>query len=115
MNENEKQVFEKAKMMFLQDKGRKEVMDYMYAYGISDARSETLATEAFLAFKDQRRQMIAEANPEEEPMGGGGMGSVVIGALIMIGGIVATMSSNSIFYGAILVGLFTMISGFFKR
>lgn len=114
---NEKQVFETAKTMFLQNKGRKEVIEFIGANGIEDTHSETMATEAFLAIKEQRREMIAAANPDmdEKPIGGGGMASVAIGAVIMIGGIVATMSTNRIFYGAIIVGLITMIGGFVRR
>ena len=114
---NEKQVFETAKIMFLQNKGRKEVIEFIGTNGVAEPRADTMATEAFLAIKEQRREMIAEANPDldEKPMGGGGMGSVIIGALIMFGGIAATMSSDSIFYGAILVGLVTMIGGLVKR
>jgi len=114
---DEKQVFEAAKIMFLQNKGRKEVLDFLGANGIEETRTESMATEAFLAIKEQRREMMAEANPDmdEKPIGGGGMGSVLIGGLIMFGGIAATMSSDRIFYGAILVGLVTMIGGLIRR
>ena len=113
----EKQVFEAAKIMFLQNRGRKEVLDFLGTNGIENTRSETMATEAFLAIKEQRREMIAEANPDldEQPIGGGGMASVGIGAFIMIGGIVASASTDRLFYGAILVGLITMIGGFVRR
>jgi len=114
---NEKQVFETAKIMFLQNKGRKEVMEFLGTNGVESTQSETMATEAFLAIKDQRREMIAAANPDmdETPMGGGGITSIILGAVIMFGGIAATMSTNRIFYGAIIVGLITMIGGFIRR
>jgi len=45
--------------------------------------------------------------------GGGGGLSIVIGAVLLIGGIIATAASGGkvLFYGAILVGAFRLIVG----
>ena len=111
---DEKQVLETAQLMFLQNKGRKEVIDFIESNGIVGEAAQTMATNAFLAIKDQRREMMEELQDADESGGGGGMGSIVMGAIFLIGGVVATMSTDSIWYGAIGVGIISIISGIAK-
>ncbi len=115
---DEKQVFAQAQQMFLADRGRKDVIDFMIANGIDEERSEVMATEAFKSIRDQRRAMVEEqggaAYGDEGGSSGGGIGSVILGLVFLIGGVVATMSSDSIWYGAIIVGVITLFSGIAK-
>ena len=53
---NENQLFDAAKLMFLHNSGRKDVIDYLNQNGITDEKAETMATNAFLAVKDQIRK-----------------------------------------------------------
>lgn len=109
--------------MFLQGAGRKVVMDFLTANGMSDAESSSTATEAYKSVRQTIQEMKAaagmeNANPGERAQAqssGDGIGAILIGILLIIGGVVATMSTDSIWYGAILVGAVSLIKGFAQR
>lgn len=109
---NEKQISETAQLMFLQNSGRKDVIDFLATNNIIGEQAETIATNAYLAIKDQRHAMI---ETQEVQKAKGGMGTIIFGAVIMIAGIVASMNSDTLWYGAILVGLITVIQGIASR
>ncbi|MEM6965965.1 MAG: hypothetical protein AAF573_14455 [Bacteroidota bacterium] len=110
----QQQTIQAAQQMFLHGSGRKDVIDFLIANGINQEEVETTATNAYLAVKDQRKEMIKEAT-EEKPAGGGGTPSIILGSVFLIGGIVATMTTDSIWYGAMIVGVVTIIGGITKK
>ena len=112
------QVFQMAQKMFLADKGRKEVLDFLETQGVTGEEAEKMATDAFKSIRDQRRAIIEQqggTSAASESKGSAGIGSILFGLVLIIGGIVATMSSDSIWYGAILVGVITLIQGIAQR
>ena len=109
------EIRQQAQMMFLQEAGRKNVIDFLNQNGVQGDDAEKEATAAFLAIKDQRQTAIearAEAEAEEQK---GSPVSIALGFLLMIGGVIATLTTDSIWYGAILVGAFMAGSGLIKR
>jgi len=104
--------------MFLHESGRKEVIDFMMANGMDEAKAESTATEAFLSIRNQRRTMALNAEEATYESGGensgAGIGSIVIGIILIIIGIGASMGTDRIFYGAVLVGAITLIQGIAK-
>jgi len=66
-----------------------------------------MATDAYKAVKEERREMIQEDVGEEKK---GGKTNIIIGALILFAGIIATMTTTSIWYGAMIVGVVKMNS-----
>lgn len=110
---DENQIATTAQLMFLQGKGRKDVIDFFNEKGITGEAAETQATNAYLAVKDKRQEMLEiESGATEEK--GGGMGSILIGVLFLGGGIAATAASDSIWYGAMIVGVISIMSGIAK-
>lgn len=113
---NEEQVFQTAQEMFLKGSGRKQVIQFLETNGIAQDQSNDFATKAYQSVKDERKAIIAEAtadsdDPFEVDGEKDGMGSVVLGGIIAGAGVVATMSSDTVWYGAILVGGFMVIKG----
>lgn len=109
---NEQQINETIQLMFLQNSGRKDVIDFLAANNIEGEKAETMATNAYLAIKDQRQAMIETQEVQREK---GGIGTIIFGAVIMIAGIVASMNSDTLWYGAIIVGFITVIQGIVSR
>ena len=110
---NEPQIKEAAQIMFLKGSGRKDVINFLAQNGIAEERVETMATEAYLAIKDQRMQMIEAADEDVQGGGGGGV-TIALGALLLVGGIVATMATNRIWYGAMIIGVVMIFKGLSK-
>ncbi len=109
MNENE--IIKTAQMMFLQNKGRKEVIDFLLDNGIDKDSVDSIATDAFKAIQDERKKMMEEQETEvSKEMNK----SLIIGVLFLIGGIIATLTTDRIWYGAMGVGVITMINGMRK-
>ena len=73
-----------------------------------------MATDAFISIKEHRRAMQGEVEEAQGGGSGGGIGSILLGLVFLIGGIVATMSTDSIWYGAIIVGIITLFTGIAK-
>lgn len=111
---NEVQIFETAQQMFLQERGRKDVIEFMIANGMDPSDAEAKATEAFLSIRDQRRAMAMDTEDVSQDGGGNGIVSIVIGVVLILIGIGASMGTNRIFYGAVLVGGITLIQGLAK-
>lgn len=108
---SENQNFQIAQLMFLQGSGRKDVIDSLRKNGVAEERLEGMATEAYLSIKDQRQNMIEETYEEES---GGGAGSIILGAVFLIGGVAATMGTDRIWYGAMIVGALMVFRGLAK-
>jgi len=104
---NENQLLETAQSMFLNNSGWKEVIQFFNENGINGDQAETMATDAYKAVKEERREMIQEDVGEEKK---GGKTNIIIGALILFAGIIATMTTTSIWYGAMIVGVVKMNS-----
>ncbi len=106
-----------ASLMFLRGAGRKDVIDFLAENGVEAAATEKMATDAYMAVKEQRKEIVEEQVGAQAATGGGSGGviSIVIGLVLMIGGIAATMASDSIFYGAIGVGAITFFQGLASR
>lgn len=111
---DENQVFEQAKQMFLTNKGRKEVIEFMEANGIPSDKANTMATEAYQAIREKRMEAVKAIEQEETGGEGGGMKSIVIGALIFGAGLIATMATDRIWYGAMAVGAISVLTGIAK-
>ncbi len=115
---DEKQIFEQAQQMFLHERGRKEVIDFMMANGMDEGKAESTATEAFLSIRNERRVMALNGEGATYDEGGAnsgaGLGSIVIGIILIVIGIGASMGTGRIFYGAVLVGIITLIQGIAK-
>lgn len=109
---DEKQLSQTAQLMFLQNSRRKDVIDFLAANNVVGDAAETMATEAYLAIKDQRQAML---KTKEEQVEKGGVGSIILGAILMIGGISASMNSDTLWYGAILGGFIIIIKGLAAR
>lgn len=123
---NQEQIFNQAVQMFLHGKRRGEVVKFLNQNNIQGQEANDMATKAYLAVKDQRQQMIDEmpdyANDslsdydiqKGQKGKGGGMAGIGLGALFLIGGLIATMTTDRIWYGAILVGIVSLVSGLIK-
>ena len=98
-----------AQAMFLHGSGRKEVIEYLLQNGTPETKVDDVATNAYLAIKEQRMQLL---NEREDDSSSGVGGSAIFGVLLLLGGIVATMSTDRIWYGAMLVGVVMIIKGF---
>ena len=70
-----------AKLMFLENHGRKKVIEMLNENGIFNEEAEKMATQAYLAVKDQIRQRVEVA---EESEGGGGMGWLVYVVILLV-------------------------------
>ncbi|MFK7771742.1 MAG: hypothetical protein AB8F94_06370 [Saprospiraceae bacterium] len=105
-------MIETIQLMFLRNSGRKDVIDFLATNNVEGEQAEAMATNAYLAIKDQRQSMIETHEVQKEK---GGLGSIIFGAVIMTAGIVASMNSDTLWYGAILVGLITVIQGLASR
>ena len=108
---NEDQLMQTAHTMFFAGKGRKEVIDFFTENGVEDATAEAQATKAYLAVKPALQAATAAEEPEEE----GGMGGILLGALLLVGGLVATKATDRIRYGAMGVGVITIFSSMAKK
>lgn len=118
------QLFNHAQKMFITGAGRKAVMDFLKENGVPDNEVGNMATEAYKSVREKIQQMKIEAGQEnanvgevpsgESSGGGGGVGSMVIGFLLLGGGIVLTMATDRIWYGAMAVGLFSIVGGIVK-
>jgi hypothetical protein len=106
---NINQTLETAQTMFLHGSRRKEVIDFLLANGVSQEEVDTVATNAYLSIKDQRQEILETY--EEQTEGGGTGASAIIGALLLFGGIIATMATDRIWYGAMIVGLIMIVKG----
>jgi len=109
-------LFEDAKRMFINNASRGEVMQYLEEQGIPANESGQLATNAYTAIRDMREQMMSGGSGggggSTQSSGGGGInGALIIGILLLVGGIVATMASNTIWYGAMIVGVISIFKG----
>ena len=109
---NERQIIETAQSMFLKNSGRKEVVDFLANNNIIGEQAETIATDAYMSIKGQRQAIIKTSDSKEASSG---LGSIIFGGILMIGGIVASMNSDTLWYGAIFVGLITLVKGFASR
>ena len=105
------QVSKVAQAMFLKGAGRKAVIDFLAENGVTGNEAETMATEAYKAVKPLREAALKEKHAEPKPVGGGGIGSIAIGAILIIGGLIATMSTDRIWYGAMIVGAIALFKG----
>lgn len=104
----ENQLIENAKSMFLNDSGRKDVIDYLTQNGISDDEANTVATNAYLAIKDQRKELMEEKDQEiKNEMNK----FLVIGILVIVGSIIAALATGRIWIGAIIAGIIMIIKG----
>ena len=116
-------IFQHAQLMFLNGAGRKAVMEYLTENGVPEAETGTMATEAYKAVREEIQQKKLESGQENANIGedlenqkdGDGMGAITFGALALIVGIIATTHTDRIWYGAIMVGAISLISGLFKR
>jgi len=121
MNENE--LMDEARRMFLANAGRKDVILFFRNQGVDATKAETMATEAYKSIRAIRQAMIEEAQAgggnnsyaaagESSSEGkGGAIVSLALGGIICFAGIAATMSSDTIWYGAILVGGMMVFKG----
>ncbi len=99
-------------LMFLQGAGRKHVIDFLGENGVESETAEEMATTAYMSVKDQRKAIVEEQlDHKASTSSGGGVLSIIIGLVLIVGGIAATMASDSIFYGAIGVGVITLFQG----
>lgn len=101
-------ITEQAKTMFLNNSGRKEVIAFLLKNGVSEQDVEKVATDAFLAIKEQRKELLEEKEVEVKKAMSK---SLIIGGIVLLGGIIATMTTNRIWYGAIGIGLIMMVNG----
>ena len=104
-----------ARKMFLANKGRRDVITFFQLQGVPQFEAESMATEAYKSIREVRQAMIEEAqnnsggNNYAQPTSssgsnGGAIISIVLGLIICGGGLAASMGTNTIFYGAVLVG-----------
>lgn len=108
------QIMNEARKMFLANKGRRDVITYFKMKGIEEAEAESMATEAYKSIREIRQAMIAEAQnnngntgyaqPASSGSSSGAIISIVLGLIICGGGLAASMGTDRIFYGAVLVG-----------
>lgn len=108
------QLMETAQLLFLQGSGRKTVIELFTNNGFASEEANTMATEAYRAVKDERMAQVETTHEDEATSGGSSIGSLLLGLVIMGGGIIATMTTDRIWYGAIFVGFITIISGLVK-
>lgn len=107
----ENQISEQAQSMFLQNKTRREVITFLASKGIIDDKAESMATEAYKAIRAQREELVGQYNEVKSDEPRGGTGAILIGILLMVGGVIATMASDRIWYGLIGVGFFSLCKG----
>ena len=121
---NQSELINEAKKMFLENKSRRDVITYFKLKGIEEEESEKMATEAYKSIRELRQALInaAEAKGGESNTFGtatqetdktGAIISLVLGLLICGGGIIASMGTNRIFYGAVIVGGAMAIKGIY--
>ena len=108
----ENQIFEQAQQMFLNGAGRKAVMDFIEENGIAENESGSIASKAYQSVKEQINQKrLQESAKLKEEGRRSGIGSIGIGALLLVGGIIATMATNRVWYGAMAVGAISLVKG----
>ena len=121
---DQSELINEAKKMFLENKSRRDVITYFKLKGIEEEESEKMATEAYKSIRELRQALInaAEAKGGEPNTFGtatqetdktGAIISLVLGLLICGGGIIASMGTNRIFYGAVIVGGAMAIKGIY--
>lgn len=109
-----------ARKMFLENKGRKDVILFFKMQGVDSDKAETMATEAYKSIREVRKAMMEAAQsggggsttasaPKEGQ--GGAIIQLALGLIICFAGIIATMSTTSIWYGAIIVGGMMALKG----
>ncbi|MEL6660423.1 MAG: hypothetical protein AAFY48_12970 [Bacteroidota bacterium] len=63
---------------------------------------------SIIQWVEARHRQLENREVEEE---GGGAGSIAFGLILIVGGVVATMASNSIWYGAVIYGIYLVAKG----
>ena len=82
---DENQLFETAKSIFLQQGGRKQVIDYLKENGVSDEDAEAMATKVYLEVKSE----IPQVTYTEDEGSGFPSWLIYVGILIVINGLSA--------------------------
>lgn len=103
-----KEIFEKAQDLFYQNKGRKEVIEYLNSKEILGDEAENLATKAY---KEASGKIDEAIELEEHKSLGGPYGKIMIGLFaigIVVFGIIAL---NRILYIIFLIGITLIGSG----
>ena len=102
-------LLEQAKIMFLNNAGRKEVLAYFESNDLAGEEAETLATDAFKSIRDERRKTL-EQNTKKENRGSG-LSSLLFGVgIVVVTGAIAYVT-DYLFYVAFLIGFFMIIRG----
>ncbi|MCB0632166.1 MAG: hypothetical protein R2824_20000 [Saprospiraceae bacterium] len=112
------QQFATVQQMFLNGSRRKEIIDYLESQGLSGDAANQLANDAYKSVKDQRRAIIDAQHSDEGEFAGmndsndkSGGGRIGLGVLFLVGGIVATMVTDRIWYGLMIIGGAMIITG----
>ena len=108
-------IIHQASKMFLLGSSRKEVITFLENQGIAKNQTDEIATKAYIAVKAKRKALISAIEAQRKPSvrvnNGAGVLRALLGAGIAGAGIMATMNSNSIWYGAIFVGILMFFQG----
>lgn len=102
------EIFEEAQSMFLRNKGRKDVIDYLNSNGIIEEEAEDMATKAYLSIKETINQNIAI---QEHKSMGGSLGKIAIGILMIGIGVFGLFALERIFYILFIAGFLILGSG----
>jgi len=120
------QMMDEARKMFLANKGRRDVIVFFQKHGVEESEAELMATDAYKSIRQIRQSMMEQAENQGRRSNGigahapansdsgsnvGAIISIILGAVICLGGLAASMGTNTIFYGAVLVGGMMFLRG----
>ena len=75
---------------------------------VKECELPEVAADSIIQWVEARYRQLENQEVEEE---GGGAGSIALGLVLIVGGVVATMASNSIWYGAVIYGIYLVAKG----
>ena len=78
---DENQLFQAAKLLFLQNHGRKKVIEFLNENGITGEKAETMTTQAYLEIRNEIPERVVE---ETGDSGGFPSWLIYIGILVLI-------------------------------
>jgi hypothetical protein len=110
-SEQEKEVYREAAGMIKDGKPEPEIRKILREKGHDDVYINTVLVNIYNHVNGT--QGVAAAGTVDADSGSNGTGSIIFGAVLLIGGVIATAASggHTIWYGAIIVGIIRLATG----
>lgn len=101
---NQDELIKASTAMYFLKKGRHDVIEFLNKEGVEGEDAEYIATEAYKLFRTHRREAEEKESSKLN-------GKILVGVLVLAAGLIATFTTNRIWYGAIIFGGISVFAG----